>query len=394
MTTELRHHSDLKPNPKNPRFIRDEKFDLLVRSIREFPEMLNTRPVVVNTDLVVLGGNMRLRAAIAAGVEMIPVTVVDWSEEKQRQFIIKDNVSGGEWDWEMLANEWNDAELIDWGVDLPEEEAEPEEDEPLDTEAINAIVTDIALGDVFEIGPHRLVCGDSTVDQYVDTLTDGNEIDAIFMDPPYALFGNSSGMEKVADDKMIRPFFRIALRQAQRITKPFAHIYVCCDWHSAFTIEAMAREVELKANNLCIWDKGDGGLGAMYQQSYEMIWFFDNRPLNKSIKLTSQARGVRTVHGSNIWRHNRETGERAHSAQKPIALITNALKNSSDEGQIVADLFVGGGSTMVAAHQINRRCFAMEIDPKYCHVTIQRMLRLDPTLEVKRNGEKYTTTGN
>jgi hypothetical protein len=109
----------IKNNPNNPRVIKDDKFKKLVQSIKELPEMAEVRPVVVNTDMVVLGGNMRLKAMREAGWKDVPIQVVDWDEDKQRQFIIKDNVSGGEWDWEMLANEWDTEELQEWGLDLP-----------------------------------------------------------------------------------------------------------------------------------------------------------------------------------------------------------------------------------------------------------------------------------
>ena len=109
----------IKSNPNNPRVIKDDKFKKLVQSIKDLPEMAEVRPIVVNTDMVVLGGNMRLKAMREAGWKDVPIHIVDWDEDKQRQFIIKDNVSGGEWDWEMLANEWDAEQLDDWGLTLP-----------------------------------------------------------------------------------------------------------------------------------------------------------------------------------------------------------------------------------------------------------------------------------
>lgn len=108
----------IKPNPSNPRVIKDHKFAQLKKSLEEFPDMANVRPIVVNKDLVVLGGNMRLKAMQAAGWKEVPVEVVDWPEEKQREFIIKDNVGFGEWDWELIANEWPEVE--EWGLDVPD----------------------------------------------------------------------------------------------------------------------------------------------------------------------------------------------------------------------------------------------------------------------------------
>ena len=116
---ELISIKKIKSNPNNPRLIKDDKFAKLVTSIKEFPEMLEIRPIVVNKDMIVLGGNMRLKACIEAGLKEVPVTIVDLSEEKQKAFIIKDNISGGEWDWNMLANEWDAEELDAWGLDVP-----------------------------------------------------------------------------------------------------------------------------------------------------------------------------------------------------------------------------------------------------------------------------------
>lgn len=111
--------TDIRPNPTNPRTIKDEAFNKLVKSLKEFPEMLDVREIVVNTEYIILGGNMRFKAAQAAGFKEIPVKVVDWTEEKQNEFIIKDNVSGGEWDYDQLANQWEREQLEAWGLDLP-----------------------------------------------------------------------------------------------------------------------------------------------------------------------------------------------------------------------------------------------------------------------------------
>jgi hypothetical protein len=124
MPQTLIETSKLRTNPNNPRAIREDQLDKLVKSLREFPEMLEARPIVTNPDLVVLGGNMRLKAALLAGLEKVPVYVATWEEAKNKEFVIKDNVAFGEWDWDMLANEWDAELLTEWGMDvwLPEEE--------------------------------------------------------------------------------------------------------------------------------------------------------------------------------------------------------------------------------------------------------------------------------
>lgn len=117
--TEIVNIKEVKNNPNNPRLIKDDKFKKLVQSIKNFPEMLNIRPIVVNEHMIILGGNMRYKACLEAGLKEVPIIKVDsLSAEKQREFIIKDNVSGGEWDWDMLANEWESEELEEWGIDV------------------------------------------------------------------------------------------------------------------------------------------------------------------------------------------------------------------------------------------------------------------------------------
>jgi ParB-like chromosome segregation protein Spo0J len=129
MQTKQTKLSEIKPNPNNPRVIKDHKFAQLVKSIQDFPEMLQIRPIVVNAEMVVLGGNMRLKACKEAGLKEVPVIFADsLTEEQQKEFIIKDNVGFGEWDWDQLANEWDAEELSEWGLDVPVFDTENETD--------------------------------------------------------------------------------------------------------------------------------------------------------------------------------------------------------------------------------------------------------------------------
>ena len=141
--------SDIKLNPNNPRLIKDDKFAKLVKSVQEFPEMLEIRPIVVNSDMVVLGGNMRLKACKEAGIKEVPIIIADnLTEEQQREFLIKDNVSGGEWDWNLLANEWDTEQLIDWGLDIPDFSIEEElEQKDLSSEIDNLFRIEIICKD-------------------------------------------------------------------------------------------------------------------------------------------------------------------------------------------------------------------------------------------------------
>jgi len=180
----------LKPNPNNPRVIKDAKFKKLVQSIIDFPQMLRARPIVVNPDFVVLGGNMRLRALKEAGIKTTPVYVADWEEAKNREFIIKDNIGYGEWDWELLANDWEISELENWGLDwdYPEKKKAAEDSIPDNVPAVTV------YGDLYELNNHRLLCGDSCNTDDVDKLMQGQKADLIFTDPPYDLEDNYTSL--------------------------------------------------------------------------------------------------------------------------------------------------------------------------------------------------------
>lgn len=169
LKTKLIQINLLKSNPDNPRVIRDEKFKQLVASIRGAPWMLQLRPIVVNSDMVVLGGNMRLKACIAAGMAEVPVIqAADLTPEQQREFIIKDNVGFGDFDWPVIQSEWPEA--VGWGLDIPEFALVKPEAVEDDYEIPDEIKTDIVLGDLFEIGEHRLLCGSSTEVNNFDRL--------------------------------------------------------------------------------------------------------------------------------------------------------------------------------------------------------------------------------
>jgi len=143
---------DIKSNPNNPRIIKDDKFKKLVASIKEFPQMLSLRPIVVNDDMIVLGGNMRLKACKEAGLKEVPVIKAsDLNEEQQKAFIIKDNVGYGEWDWDMLANEWDAEELVEWGLDIPNFVIEPDADELIGEDKNNPATMKITFESVEQL---------------------------------------------------------------------------------------------------------------------------------------------------------------------------------------------------------------------------------------------------
>jgi len=362
----------VKANPNNPRIIKDDKFAKLVKSINEFPQMLNLRPIVVNDDMVVLGGNMRLKACKEAGLKEIPIIKAsELTEQQQKEFIVKDNVGYGEWDWNDLANNWDSEQLQDWGLDIPGFDAEVIQAEEDDFAVPDGgIETDIVLGDLFEIGEHRLLCGDSTDIDQVDLLMNGQKADMIFTDPPYGInIGNQSqgkggGVAKKIDygvnewDKEI-PYDAINLSLS------------ICDnvvlWGANYYADKLP-----PSSCWIVWDKDNGETDFA---DCELAWTSYNKSVRK-FKLKWMGM---------IQEDMKNKEKRVHPTQKPVALAEWTF-NEFNAGNNILDLFLGSGSTMVASHQLKRKCYGMELDPKYCQVIIDRMIKLDPTLVIKKNG--------
>ena len=370
--------SEVKPNPKNPRIIKDGKFQKLVKSIEEFPDMLNKRPLIVFTDVdgkyVVLGGNMRLKAINELKLKEVPIIVADeWTEEQKHEFLIKDNVGFGEWDWDSLANEWDVEKLDEWGLDLPvdlsvAEELEAEED---DYEIPNEINTDIVLGDLFEIGEHRLLCGDSTDSDQVAKLMNGEKADMVFTDPPYnvAFNGRSGKFDVIENDDLPENEFEELINgfvSILNILQP-RNYYVWCNWKFYGILQS---KLDYKA--CIVWAKNVFGLGRGYRHQHEFCLF--NGKIDEGVN-----------NESDLWQVKKDTNY-LHPTQKPIELASRALNNHKKD-KLIVDLFSGSGLTFLASHQLKRKCYGMELDSKYCQVIIDRMKKLDPSLVIKRNGE-------
>jgi DNA modification methylase len=365
------------PNTSNPRIIKDDKFKKLVKSIKEFPEMLNLRPIVVDAGMVVLGGNMRLKACQAAGIKEVPIIVADQlTPEQQAEFIIKDNVGFGEWDWDILANEW-DAELLqDWGLELPFDNTPVLEAEEDDYEAPSEIKTDIVLGDLIEIGQHRLLCGDSTDSEQVAKLVNGKKIDLVFTDPPYGISvvqNKSVGGGKLAK---VNNYSEIIGDDTTDTAREFYNTCVSLDMQN-FIIWGGNYFTDFLSPSMCwiVWDKENTGNFA----DVELAW----TSFDKAAKLYKwQWNGMIRKGDKNV-----EGKTRVHPTQKPVGLFGDIFNDFKFD--ICFDGFLGSGSTMVAAHQLNRKCYGMELDPKYCQVIVDRMHKLDPSLEIKINGKPY-----
>ena len=347
-------------------------------------------PIIARADdKMIIAGHTRYEAAKDLGLDKVPVRYLDLDPADSRLLALADNKTAevADWDEEKLEQVmqdlldeglsldglgWTDTELADIVQELKDEEIK---EEGLIEEEIPQRVS---KNDLWILGEHRLFCGDSTESKDVEILLDGQVIDMIFTDPPYALFGNSTGVSGITDDKMVMPFFKDIFKKCQDHTKPYAHIYVFCDWHSCNSINSAAIYHNLPAKNLIVWDKGDGGVGGMYQNCHELIWFFNNVPKSKyTLTASNKITGARTVNGvPNIWRFSRvQGGTRIHNAQKPVELVCRAIQCSTDKNETVLDLFGGSGTTLIASEQLNRKCFMMEYETKNCDKIIARANR-------------------
>lgn len=233
-----------------------------------------------------------------------------------------------------------------------------------------------AAGDIWHLGNHSLYVGDSLAEGNLPPLGE-RVVDCVVTDPPYAIFGSSTGVgSDLADDKMVRPFFAQLFRRLRRLVKSHGHIYVHCDWRSYPALAGGAQEARVSLKNLLIWDKQRSGLGAAYSNAYEAIAFLHNKPEQEALGTNKADRHVRTVALPNLIRVAYVPGRvREHHAQKPVALLEQFIAASTDPGDTVLDLFAGAGSTIMACEATGRSAVAAEIDPVFADVAIRRWMR-------------------
>lgn len=330
---------------------------------------------------------------------------VNWSKEKADAATIVANGQFGEWDSDILANSWDFdmPELRDFGVPefvfggdgmageggIPNNALNSEAvEDDFELPGINEVKTDIVLGDLFEIGPHRLLCGDSTSKDDVEMLMDGSPINCIITDPPYGVsyVGKTKGKLEIENDALTpeqtHNLFKMSILALIDSMKPGAAIYATVPARPLQLgfMQVMADFDMLR--QVMVWNKSSMVLGhSDYHYKHEPI-LYGWKP-GASHYFTSD-RTKTTVFDFEKPQRNAE-----HPTMKPVPLFAEFIQNSTVTGQNIEDPFGGSGTTMVASHQTGRIAYLMEIDPKYCQVIIDRMLRLDPSLEIKRNGEPY-----
>lgn len=380
---EYRPIKDLKELPGNPRTIKKDQFEKLKKSIKDNADYFEARPIILSDrtgELVILAGNQRYKAAKAIGMKEVPTILLEGlSEEREREIIIRDNVENGEWDWDALANEW-DADVLDsWGVNLPmslRPKIEIEEDEAPEPERETAT----KLGDIFILGGHKVMCGDSTSLDDMQKLTGGGcLVDMWLTDPPYNVDYKSADGKKIKNDSMsdadFREFLQDAFATASATMKPGAPFYI---WHAdseGYNFRAACKATGLDVRECLIWNKNSMVLGRQdYQWKHEPCLYGWKEGSHKWYSDRKQ---------TTVIDFDRPSKNAEHPTMKPIGLMAYLIQNSTKEGDFVLDSFGGSGSTLIACEQTGRKCMTMELDPRYVDVIVKRWENLTGNKAIK-----------
>lgn len=400
--------------PANPRQWTRDDVERLARSIEETPELLDARPLIVIPHAgkyVVLGGNLRLAALKKLGRAEAPAYILpeETPVEKQMEIVIKDNGSFGAWDTDVLANEWDDLPLADWGV--PEwvtDTQEEEEQTPAETkeddfdENTDEIHVRCQKGDIWQLGDHRLMCGDSTDLETVKRLMGGALADMIFTDPPYGVsytekneFLNRIGkplacVNPIENDshtpEEMNAFWEKAFGNLAEVTTDKAAYYITSPQGGDLLLLLAIQNTPFQLKHMLIWNKNNHVLGRCdYNYKHEPIIYGWKK------------KGTHIFYGggkfkTTVWDIPKPLKSDLHPTMKPVELVANCILDCTKEGDSVIDVFGGSGTTLIAAEQLNRRCYMMELDPHYCDVIIARWEKLTgkEAVRISPNANKLT----
>jgi DNA modification methylase len=364
----------------------------LVKSLTEFPEMMDIQEIVVDENMMVLGGNMRTLALKKAGAkECVAKIVTGLTPEQKKEFVIKDNGAWGQWDFDALANGWDDLPLADWGVNVPEDwldgkvQEDPVDAEPQIDRAEELNKTwGVKSGDLWQIGDHRLLCGDSTKAEDVARVMGGEKADMVFTDPPYNV-ASENGIyaadcsKAMADlkkaewdhDFQLLPALE-AIPMAQDVT-----VYVCTSHHLAPLIWEWMREWA-DHSSWCVWNKPN----PMPSLS-KRHWTWNGELIAYATRGKHTFNFLKEGHALSVWTITKKS-DGSHPTQKPIEVPAEGIAHSSKNGDLIFDGFLGSGTTMVACQNLNRKCYGIEISENYCAVILQRMQDAFPGIEIRR----------
>ena len=369
----------VKPYNNNPRDISKAAIEKVTLSIKEFGFQ---QPIVVNKNNIIIAGHTRLEAAKQLKLKEVPVVVAkNLSDNQAKAYRLMDNRSGQESNWDKkllelelsLLNDENinldltgfdEVELskliVDEKTGLTEDDAIPEPKEAI-----------CKLGDIWQLGKHRLLCGDSTKEEDVNKLMDGAKADMVFTDPPYGI-NYSGGRTQVVEKKTYGKILNDNLKGLElgnlianlfSFTKSESDYYICVSPLEQKPFLDVIENTKLKLDAVIVWDKKNAGLGYMrYRRQCEFILYIKGKKFKKGDKSDFD-----------LWQINRDNAQKyVHGTQKPVALSSRAILNSSKKEDFILDIFGGSGSTLIACEKINRNCYMMELDTTYCDIIIER----------------------
>jgi len=398
----------LRPAARNARAHSPKQIRQIAESIGRFGFVT---PLLVSPDNRLLAGHGRLAAARLLGLNRVPTLRLDHlTPAEQRAYAIADNrlaeLAG--WDRELLALELQELNALQIDFDLTltgfetgeidvlmsefEVGGSVESEPPVPAPAEGPAITE--PGDLWQIGPHRLLCADATQSASYERLLGHDRAQLVFTDPPYnvPIRGHVSGLGKVqhrefamAAGEMSREQFTAFLRTV------FGHLaahstagaiqFICMDWRHLGEVLAAGEAAYTELKNLCVWTKTNAGMGALYRSQHELVLVFKSgrAPHINNVELGRHGRyrsNVWSHAGANTFRNDRDDELALHPTVKPVALVADAIRDCSRRGGIVLDAFAGSGTTLLAAHQTGRRGYALELDPRYCDVTLSRLLAI------------------
>jgi len=402
-TVEQISLSELKPWVRNARTHSKKQIRQIAESIKAFGF---TNPVLIDEANTILAGHGRTEAAKLLDMAAVPcIRICNLSGARKRAYLLADNklaLNAG-WDEEILGSELKELLVSDLGIDIGitgftiaeidraieglavEEDGNPEDDQLPPT-----VPSRCVAGDVWQLGPHRLLCGNSLDRDAVVILMDGEKAQMVFSDPPYnvRIDGHVSGLGGVRHREFAMASGEMTSKQfvgflekafhnmADHSTDGSIHM-LCMDWRHMAEILAAGNAVYDELKNLIVWVKDNGGMGSFYRSKHELIFAFKKgtEPHFNSFELGQHGRyrtNVWQYKGLNSFKAGRGEELGLHPTVKPVQMIADAIKDVSQRGGIVLDLFGGSGSTLIAAHKTGRRAYLCEIDPLYCDRILAR----------------------
>ena len=380
MKIELAAIDTIKPYPNNPRKLSDIAIEKVAKSIKEFGFR---QPIVVDKDKVIVVGHTRYRASKKLGYKQVPITIAEnLTKEQINAYRIADNRTNEEakWDDELLKTELKELDYKDFDLkmtgfddkqinDLLFEEKQGLTDDDAVPETPEEPIT--KLGDIWQLGKHRLLCGDSTIEKNINDLFGEQKADLYLTDPPYNVdyVGKTKDALKIQNDKQsdeeFTAFLTKAFTHAANILKLGASFYI---WHSdseGLLFRLAVNEAHFKLRQTLIWSKNSMVMG---RQDYQ----WQHEPCLYGWKEGASHSWYSDRKQTTLLNFDRPTQSKLHPTMKPIKLLSYLINNSSKQEDLIFDSFLGSGSTLIACEKLDRICYGIELDPKYCDVIVKR----------------------